>query len=267
MPNLNLTSGHQEALKNFEVIKDALAKHQEEKERLIFQEKPFLESLYLNNVGKLKIELLELKTEVYALKRKSEMIQSSINQSKDVLIEVIDVLLKKEMEEHLQKLHAQAKRLQEAKEFLASPSMAAEDVLKVRNLYHKLVKKLHPDLIGEQTETQKVLWNRISEAYRAYDLELLTFLELLSEQENEPDIAQKKSSEELEEKIQAISKYIKILLVEIEKIKENFPFTIKTDLEDQNWIELENNRTLDEISRTLEEKGFYKLKIKTLLNE
>jgi hypothetical protein len=211
--------------------------------------------------------LLELKTEVYSLKRKGEMIQASLNNDKEIILELIETLLEKEMQVQLQKLNSEAKKLSLAKEYVDAPSPDTQTVIEVRNLYHKLAKKLHPDLIGTPTESQKVLWLNITEAYRSYNLTMLEYLELLSENETATEVQLKSSREELEEKVKVISSYLTKLLAEIEQIKTDFPFTIEKELDEPLWVEQENNKSLGLISKLVEERQWYRNKIQTLINE
>ena len=101
---ISLTPEHSNALNNYEMLRESLLKAEEEKEFLLHQALPALEAMYLSKVGKLKLELLEVRLEVYRLKRKMELIQSCINRQSEVVPEAIDILLEKEIEEQRKKL-------------------------------------------------------------------------------------------------------------------------------------------------------------------
>ena len=146
MDNLSLTNEYQEAIKKYELLKDALARYEQEKEELLFHKKPHLESLYLSLVGKHKIELLSIQTEVHFLKRKLEMIQSNVNQGKEVILEVIEEVLKKEMKDHYDHLNEEVKKVELALFMLSSQKLSREEEKELKKLYYKLAKSLHPDL-------------------------------------------------------------------------------------------------------------------------
>ena len=54
---------------------------------------------------------------------------------------------------------------------------------------------------------------------------------------------------------------------EIEHTKTNFPFTYSELLKDSSWVDIENNDSLNAISKAMEEKTVYENAIEILLNK
>jgi hypothetical protein len=257
LDSLSLTDEHREAVGKFELLKDSLAEYEEEKEKLLFHVKPHLESLYLKLVGKNKVELLELQTEVYFLKRKMELIQSSINRGKPILLDVIEVALEAEMKEKYDRLKKESVKLEQAIQFLIVDKLNADEEQELKKLYYKLAKALHPDLNPSLTNDQINLWQKVSEAFRNGDIKKLRLIEILVEENSAETHPTVSTLEELKNKISKASQYISQLINQIETIKTSFPFSLVDKLNDPKWVIAENNASLNAISSLLDERDYY----------
>lgn len=262
---ISLTPEYSSALNDYGLLRESLLKTEEEKEYLIYQALPELRAGYLSKVGKLKLELLEIRIEVYRLKRKMELIQSCINRQSEIIPEVIDLLLEEEIKEQRKKLEEESKKLEEAIRFIGLPAMSNDDTHELKTIYYKLARMLHPDLNPGQSDTMKMFWLKVSECYRQGDLNQLKLLEVLALQEIKPD-STPSLLEELKRRNELFSSRIKHLMEEIEHIKSNFPFTYSERLNDTSWVTEENNESLNAISKAMEEKSVYEKAIETLLN-
>jgi hypothetical protein len=265
--NLSLSSEHSEALKQFDLLHESLPKYEHEKNQLLFHEKPHLESLYLSLVGKHKIELLEIQTTDFFLKRKLEYIQSSLNKNEIMNIEVIEILLEKEMVEHKNRIDTETKKYENAIRFMQLPPLSDEEAIELRSLYYKLVKRLHPDLNPDFSEEEKILWNNLCEAYQMSDLKKMQLLDLMSANKSTDQLLQQSNLDILKEQIEIVSKYITRMMKEIAIIKTNFPFTIRENLDNAEWIQSENNNTLNAISVEMDQKAAYEKMIASLLSK
>jgi hypothetical protein len=143
--------------------------------------------------------------------------------------------------------------------------MTNDEALELRNLYYKLARILHPDLNPEQSESMKILWLKVSDCYRQVDLNQMKLLEILALHETTVD-SSPTALEELKRRNELLSSRIIMLMKEIENIKNNFPFTYSEKLNDPSWVDLENNDSLNAISKAREEKSVYEKAIETLLN-
>jgi hypothetical protein len=262
---ISLTPEHARALDDYERLRESLLQNEEEREYLLHQALPELEAIYLLKVGKLKLELLEVRIEVYRLKRKMELIQSCINRQSEIVPEAIDILLEKEIQGQRKKLEEESKKIEETLKFIGSPKMNSDEAIELRKIYYKLAHVLHPDLNPGQNETMKILWLKVSECYRQGDLNQMKLMEVLTFHEVKPD-SSKRTLEELLKRNEVFSSRITQLLKEIELIQTNFPFTYKEHLNDPSWIDSENNDSLNAISKAQEEIAVYENAIEILLS-
>ena len=112
---ISLTPEYSSVLNEYERLRESLLHNEEVREYLLHQALPELQAIYLSKVGKLKLELLEVRIEVYRLKRKMELIQSCINRQSEIVPEAIDILLEKEMQEQRKKLEEESKKSEDSK--------------------------------------------------------------------------------------------------------------------------------------------------------
>ena len=262
---ISLTPEYSSALNEYKMLRESLLRNEEEREYLLHQSLPELQAIYLSKVGKLKLELLEVRIEVYRLKRKMELIQSCINRQSEIVPEAIDILLEKEIQEQRKKLEEESKKLEEAYRIIKIPPMSGDDALELKTIYYKLARMLHPDVNPEQSDTMKMLWLKVSECYRQGDLNQLKLLEVLSLQETTID-STPTALDELKRRNELFSSRIKLLMKEIEHIKTNFPFTYNEQLKDSSWVSKENNESLNAIAKAMEEKAVYENAIEILLS-
>lgn len=261
---ISLTPEYSSTLKNYEMLRESLLQTEVEKKYLLHQALPELQAIYLSKVGKLKLELLESRIEVYRLKRKMELIQSCINRQSEIVPEAIDILLEKEMQAQRKNLEEESKKLDKAMRFISLQIMKIEEAVELKNIYYKLARKLHPDLNPDSSETMKMLWLKVSECYQQGDLNQMKLLEILSLHETTTD-STPTLVEELKRRNEILSSRISQLMKEIEHIKTNFPFTYSERLKDTLWIDAENNDSLNAIAKTLEERTAYEKAIEIIL--
>ena len=101
------------------------------------------------------------------------------------------------------------KKTEEAKKSETAGFLEAE---LTRKIYRRLTKRLHPDVISmtEENEELKALWDRIVGAYRTYNADELTDLEVLVNRalEKPGEAGYAPEYEELEEKIERVERQI-----------------------------------------------------------
>ncbi len=259
-----LTHEHQEAIKQQEALCNEIARAEEEKCHLLYHVKPYLESRYLVAVGNNRLELLRIQTTVFRLKLKLEKIQAAINRDDDVNEDLIDELIELEMQEHLKQLKKEAEILNAASMFINLEKLTEEEIKEIKLLYYKLAKQLHPDIYPGDIN-RAALWLKLSEAYSLNDLEAMRALAAVAELSlKSEDLIT--GVEQLKKKNEQLAAYFSKLIQKLQEIKVMFPFTISEYIEDQGWVNNENNETLNAISACMDEKATLEKMIQQLLN-
>ncbi len=77
---------------------------------------------------------------------------------------------------------------------------------------------------------------------------------------------QKLSDSDLELRNETLSEGIRILNMEIEKIKNEFPFTIEAKIKDEQWVQSETEKIMEEITRLRTYEGELILEYESLIN-
>ena len=111
---------------------------------------------------------------------------------------------------------------------------------KIKRLYRKIVKRLHPDVHPNLTEHEKELWNRAVKAQQEGDLSQLEKIwDELSGMDAPEDVFEDtpEGREKLRELLEKLKIRLRLLELEIEHIKTEFPYKLKSFLEDPIAVE------------------------------
>ena len=141
---------------------------------------------------------------------------------------------------------------------------------KIKRLYRKIVKRLHPDVHPNPTEHEKDLLNQAMAAFREGNLQLMERIwDELSGMDAPEDMFDDtpEGREKLREMLEKLKARVHFLELEIEHIKMDFPYKMKAFLEDPEAVEQvrsgiqskidnvrEMNRQLEALINELKEK-------------
>ncbi len=110
---------------------------------------------------------------------------------------------------------------------------------KIKRLYRKIVKRLHPDVHPNPTEREKELLNKAHEAYKKGDLDDLKMIWEELAGADVPEDEFKDTPEDIariKEAIRILQGLCDKLIRQIQKIKGEFPYTMKSFLEDEEAV-------------------------------
>lgn len=220
---------------SYDRYKDLLLKRDELKKQAFIYERE-----YVRQFGDLIIKVFEKKLECVRKKKTIEFCQRAINQGMTVDQKALQDFVKREMK----KLDKQLEDMIEDNKSAKKKGKVSEaDLLKIKKIYHKMVKIIHPDINPKVNESENLqeLWNRVVVAYECNNLKDMLELEMLV------DIAVKESGiENLEIEIPNIEDKIADVEAEIERIKSTDPYMYKYLLDDDEAIQDKNNNLKDE---------------------
>ena len=195
--------------------------------------------LYVKEFGELHLALFEKQIACIEKKKRIGYYQRAINHGGVIDQAEIEALLAKEMQEYQQRLQVMMAENDAAKKITEITSVK---LLKIKRIYHRLAKQLHPDINPMTAEIPELmkLWNAVVTAYNCNSLEDMEEAELLVNEAlarlgmgyNEIEIP------DLQKKIEAVKDTIK-------KIRETDPYQYKYLLEDPQAAE-ERKRDLEQ---------------------
>ena len=209
----------------------------EEKDRLENQLKPLLLINFNLELGHTILAYMNMHLYFLKLKRKIELLQMHINQNRQVNMNEIESSLYAEFQEWISQISKLEKDIRVARQ-TTFDFLKPEDSIRLQEIYRKLVRILHPDLNKNITENQKILWNRVQDAYKNLDLEGLLNLEILAG--SEELISEISSLEVLTKKKDKLWNQFQILTKSVDEVKKSFPLDLERELDDPEWIKKES---------------------------
>lgn len=199
-----------------------------EHDQLLYKECKNIETFYLIHLGGLEYKAYDLQYQVLRAKRKLTLIQAKINRQERVKLEEIEETLNLESEQYQRTLKERIDKINQALERSKSLYVLSDkDHKELKKLYRQIVKALHPDLHPNLTESQLTLFHRATEAYaRGY----LEALRLISEMISAPSLlpySDDNSLALLQQEKERLEGILKKTAGKIEKIKNEYPYTLK----------------------------------------
>lgn len=206
---------------------------------------------YVKVFGDLILELFRKKIECIRKKKTIEYCQAALNHGNSVDQTQLQAYLEKEMADFQAQLQDMVKEHEAA---LMSTTVTEKDMLEIKRIYHRLVKKIHPDINPAVTNSDELmdLWHRVTMAYSCNSLKDLQELEVLVMQALESVDLDDLDIPDIEEKISDLEK-------EIMEIMETDPYQYKFLLDDSKAVEAKKEdlktelKTYEDYSKQLDE--------------
>ena len=257
----------------YENLKNELLKKRTELSMLVLQRDELkyvicknIETKYMLELGSLEYCLYQSECIIMRLKRKVELIQMRINRQEKIDVSAIDKLLDEQFREYQQKLEEKIKKMNEAIERDNGEVLTEQQVKELKKLYRAIVKALHPDLNPSVTKQQIKLFQNAVTAYKNGDLQTLRIInEMISNNHSEDDNTD--NIEKMRNELIRLDRMISSINGDIEKIKSEYPYTMKDILFDKEQLNQRKQELKDNIDQCNELVSFYKTKIQNLLGD
>ena len=232
--------------------------------------------LYIHEFGELITELFRKKISCIEKKKMIGYCQMAVNYGKLICIEkkkmigycqmavnygkLIDIqemnrFIENEMSDYQQQLNDMIENNKTCKNL---DTISQNEYLKIKSLYRKIAKKIHPDLnsVTENNPALSELWMGVMNAYHRNDLEALERLEVqINSVLRETGIsADETDIPDIEDKIQALEN-------EIETILSTDPYQYKFILDDKELVKEKK----EELSKEIEIYSNYENQLKDIL--
>ncbi len=237
---------------------------------LVYHVCPALQAEYDEKIVSLERELMAANMYLKQMQRTVEILQAQMNQQQEPSMEKAEEQAKKENKEYEDDLNRKAEEAREFKKKWEESQWSKYDrqeketrekeqkekkqteneqkeeekeetaADKIKGLYRKIVKRLHPDVHPNLTEHEKELWNRAVKAQQEGDLSQLEKIwDELSGMDAPEDVFDDtpEGRERLRELLEKLKTRLRLLELEIEHIKADFPYKLKSFLEDPAAVE------------------------------
>lgn len=199
------------------------------------------ERAYVREFGDLILQVFQLKIECIRKKKTIEYCQVFINRGQSVDQNALQEYLQKELAEYQAQLDDMIKDNEAAKKH---ERVTEADMLKIKRIYHRLVKKIHPDInpITSENEELMGLWERLVIAYNCNDFKEMEEIEVLVNA-----VLDKLDLGTMDITIPNIDEKIAEIQAEIERITNTDPYQYKFLLEDAEAVEQKKQELRDEL--------------------
>lgn len=244
-------------------LKEDIVSLYEEKDELIYHICRNIETEYMSKVGVLEYKLYEFQCKILRLKRKIELYQMKINRQEVPNEKEIEEKLDVEYKKYEEKLNKMSNDIQDALNRKNYVILSEENSKELKDIYRKLIKKLHPDLNKENSEKNKNLLLQVTHAYENGDLETLKNLELLTDEIIEKECIEVGELDELKQSKEKYKIIINGLIESINKIKDSFPYNKKEFLKSDILVQ----KRKDELNKEMKMYKEVYLKLEDILNK
>lgn len=212
----------------------------------LIKKRTSLIALYNTKIGIFELKRYELYFECKKCKRKIEILQSFDNKGQFITKSQLEDIVEKEVREYEEKLNQIKDDINMSQAYLESPNISNRELQDIKKIYHKIIKKIHPDICSYQNQSTDELWLLTQDAYLSNDLEKLQSILLMVNDIENNDFKDNDYST-LSHKKERLENQINKLITQIEQIQSSFPFTKEDILYDRNKLNLEIKIIQDEI--------------------
>jgi len=235
-----------------------------EKDELLFVDCKNIEMAYMLAVGGLEYKAYETECSVLRLKRKLELIQAKKNRQEKIVLQKIEEILNFEFEEYQAKLNEQIEKMNDALNRSNLKSLSEDENSELKKMYREIVKALHPDLNPDLSNEKIKLFHNALLAYKNGDLNGLRIISVMVSQPVLPEKSSDAISWLAKEK-ERLCDMVKKTNDNIEKIKSEYPYTMKALLSSTEKIDELKAELEEKIDKLKELYDFYNLKIEEML--
>lgn len=188
-------------------------------------------TIYIAKFGELINKVFMKKIDCISKKKSIAFCQMAKNRGEMVNLDNLQTFLNETMREY----NEQLKAMQEDYENCKNSKVSTEYVvIQVKNIYHKVAKMIHPDIVPELHDNEKIkdLWQKLVDAYAHNDLTEIQSVEVMVHK------VFKDENIDIEDlKIPNIDERIEQVKEEIETITHTDPYLYKFLIEDEKAIE------------------------------
>lgn len=223
-----------------------------------------IETEYMLKLGSIEYKAYEAQCAALRLKRKIELIQAKKNRQEKVIISAIEETLDTEFAEYQKQLNEQIDKMNDALKRSKAEVLSDEDNKKLKKLYRKIVKALHPDINPDVSETQVDLFDNAVQAYKNGDLNTLRIIGEMVGNSHLPE-QHKDALTQLNEEKERLQHLLKAIRDSIEQIKSEYPYTMKEIIEDEEQTEQKKKELENILSQYNELISIYKAKIEEMI--
>ena len=211
---------------------------------------PRLLAEYERHFRTAELELQRLSLRAAQLKRRVELLVLKLERGEPIterVFALVEQIVEREFAQLWERLHA-------AETSQKPPDTAAPE--EFPKLYRILVKRLHPDAVGAETEEFRRYWAALQRAYQERNLQQLRQLyALLCDSPQAADTSLPEDLDALRAYVRYLERRVAVEHQRLQRLREEEPFCLP--LSDPAWIEQRHRELRREIEQRTQQIAFY----------
>lgn len=235
-----------------------------EQDELLLVECKNIEMAYMLALGHLEYKVYELQCVILRLKRKSELIQAKKNRQEKIVLTIIEQILDSEFAQYQAQLDEQINKMNAALKRNQGDFLSEADTKELKKRYRSIMKVLHPDLRPDITEAEIALFHRAVSAYENGDLNSLRIIDSMVANPVSTDHKENNLTTLLKEK-ERLTNLLQVVKEQIATIKNEYPYTMKSLVQDDEQIAEKKMELEEMISQLKETLKLYQARIEKML--
>lgn len=235
-----------------------------ERDDLVYVVGKNIETTYLLSAGHLDYKIFQLDCDIRRLKRQMQLIQAKINRQEEIKPSDIEKQLDEEFQVYQKQLQQMLSKMNMALKRSQNERLTQIEADELKDLYRRIVKKLHPDLNPNLDAVKKDLYIQTVAAYKNGDLASMRIIAILVDDPLEK-LPSEGSLNHLQKEKQRLEAQVASIQEDIQRIKSEFPFTIKELVLDKAALDKHIETLKQTISQMEEVLDSYKQKINELM--
>jgi hypothetical protein len=139
------------------------------------------------------------------------------------------------------------------------PNCPVNEKYEIQQIYRQIVKKLHPDIVGNSIEYNR-FWNNVQDSYKNADLLRLRlfYQTLVLDNQNKNSTNPYYEEEALETEIKDLENNIQKLTKRIEYLKQQEPFIFEKKMKDKFWVSIQKKKLQLKINQIDKKISYHK---------
>ncbi len=243
-----------------ERLRTELCMREAEYDELMCQRRPEVMAEYMLAIGHLELRLYRLRCDCARLARRIDMLRAALNRGDAPDTEAIDTVLDAEFAEFEKTVRQMIGELNDALARRDMEALTPEEAREIREVYYRVVKRLHPDVNPGSGPEMLEMYTRAVEMYRRGDLVGLRIIEAaLADPSSLPDSAQL-----LEAERDRLRDLLDKLSARIREVEASHPFDKVPLLRDPELLARRRAELEGAIADMEERKGMLEMEMEEL---
>ncbi|ACV23672.1 Uncharacterised protein [Slackia heliotrinireducens] len=206
-------------------------------DEITLQINPQIEADYAVKIGCYENELLQAQIAARRSKRRLALVQARINRGETVDALEIENQLDAELAAWEAQLQARVDDyLEKLKKRTHSEAMIGQDAEELKALHRELVKRLHPDLHGNQSDRERQLFDVAQAAFKTGDLDVLRSLEAATRYLAKRDVLAYATEDELAVECELLEIQLEMTKRRLEQLEASAPYNLRDKLRNIDWV-------------------------------